>query len=526
MAFGDLSSNQMVSYAEASTSNFTLVPGESHFTTLPAANQCMTKSNALAKYVLNAANMAGYSDNQIVPKSAWTPGASYGYTFYTQDSFSATGSCMVSGSTFTLYSGDTSLAVNSRLYQDINLTDTFYAGEIQGDWYHGTDNKAYRIQNYWDPNSTYDPKIAEIVNCLTAFSPGFNNSVLTVEYQSDGKILVGGSFTAYKGVTVNRLARLFPDGTLDTDFTFGTGFNNTVYCTKVLSDGRIAVGGAFTQCNGVTVNRIVILNPEGTIHTTMTGANGSIISIASNGDYLIAGGAFSTFNGASSNRIVSFHNTTGVINPYFTVGNGFSLWAFGYEQAIIHSVYMSTDGWLYVGGYFDTYRDTSANKFVKLSTLGSLMRDYDIEGESTSNGVHSIVSIANDAIVCAGTLPDGNIRAFTSAGAPYEVFGTGFNSRINKVSVVEGGRLLVSGEFGTYKGQNTGPSIKLFFGLQTYNKELDYNPDFSNPVYTHAVDSNNNVIYGGAFTVVADSSTSRTSNRIAQFSSTGVLISN
>lgn len=431
MAWGDLGQEQMVSFADAQSSGFQLRALQTN----PGTNQCMTKSEALTKYLLNSGSMSSYSSNQLVPKKDWLTGSA-------------------------------------------------------------------------------------------EFSNGFDNTVFSVEYQSDGKVIIGGAFTTYKGVTVNRLARLFPDGTLDTDFIFGTNFNGVVYCTKILSDGRIAVGGVFTQCNGVTVNRIVILNPEGTIHTTMTGANGPILSIASNGDYLIAGGSFSSFNGAFSSRIVSFHNTTGVINPYFTVGSGFSLWEFGYEQAIIHAVYMSTDGWLYVGGYFDTYRGDAASKFVKLSTYGSLIVNYDIPGESTSNGVHSIVSIDNDAVVCAGTLPDGNIRAFTSAGAPYEVFGTGFNGRINKVSVVEGGRLLVSGEFGSYKGEVVHPSIKLFFALQTYNKELNYNPDFNNPVYSHAIDSSNNVLYGGYFTVVADSSTSRTSNRIAQFSSAGVLISN
>jgi len=530
MAFGDLSSNQMVSYAEASTSTFTLVPGESHFTTLPAANQCMTKSNALAKYVLNAANMAGYSDNQLVPKSAWTPGVSYGYTFYTQDSFSATGSCMVSGSTFTLYSGDTSLAVNSRLYQDINLTDTFYAGEIEGDWFHSTDNKTYRIQNYWDPDSTYDPKIAEIKNCFIEFGTAFNWHVYAIEYQPDGKILVGGGFTTYKGVTVNGIVRLFSDGTLDTDFIEGSNFNQDVYCIKVLSDGRIAVGGNFQQYNGTTVNRFVILNTNGNIDTTFgTGFNSNVRTIAVKGSYMYVGGAFTSYNGNLYNGIASFNPVTGTTNPNFTVGTGFTYPSLS-ANAIVSKIYIGTDNWIYIGGFFSTYRGSAANSFIRVSDAGSLSRNFNI-GPSGAF-VEDIVSIDNgDKVVCvgefttAGGTTANRIAAFDYSGQLYNVFGTGFNSRVYKINVVEDNKILVSGAFGTYNGQSVKVSIKLFFGLQIYNKDINFNPDFNNVVGTHAIDADNNITYGGAFTVVADTAVSRSSNYIAQFSSEGVLIS-
>ena len=36
--------------------------------------------------------------------------------------------------------------------------------------------------------------------------------------QADGKILIGGGFTTIGGVARNRIARLNPDGSLDTGF--------------------------------------------------------------------------------------------------------------------------------------------------------------------------------------------------------------------------------------------------------------------------------------------------------------------
>jgi hypothetical protein len=44
-----------------------LKPGQSSVT----SNKCATKTEALAKYNLNASSMNAYTDNQLVQKSAW-----------------------------------------------------------------------------------------------------------------------------------------------------------------------------------------------------------------------------------------------------------------------------------------------------------------------------------------------------------------------------------------------------------------------------------------------------------------------
>lgn len=74
MSWTLLGNNQMVSYLDASTSPFTLKAGQSHLTTLPAANQCMDKTAMQTKYNLLASNLTSYASNQLVPKSAWAAG--------------------------------------------------------------------------------------------------------------------------------------------------------------------------------------------------------------------------------------------------------------------------------------------------------------------------------------------------------------------------------------------------------------------------------------------------------------------
>src|SRR5437660_1973781 len=86
-------------------------------------------------------------------------------------------------------------------------------------------------------------------SALDGFDPNANGTVYVVVVQPDGKILIGGAFTTLSPnggavVTRNHIARLNPDGTLDT--AFDPNANNTVLSIAVQADGKIFAGGAFT----------------------------------------------------------------------------------------------------------------------------------------------------------------------------------------------------------------------------------------------------------------------------------------
>jgi hypothetical protein len=60
-------------------------------------------------------------------------------------------------------------------------------------------------------------------SALDGFDPNANGTVRVVVVQPDGKILIGGDFTAVApngrvSITRNHIARRNPDGTLDTAF--------------------------------------------------------------------------------------------------------------------------------------------------------------------------------------------------------------------------------------------------------------------------------------------------------------------
>ncbi len=81
----------------------------------------------------------------------------------------------------------------------------------------------------------------------TAFNPNANNAVLSIAVQADGKILVGGFFTANSigGQTRNYIARL--DATTGLADSFDPNANSGVYSIAVQADGKILAGGDFTR---------------------------------------------------------------------------------------------------------------------------------------------------------------------------------------------------------------------------------------------------------------------------------------
>ena len=141
-----------------------------------------------------------------------------------------------------------------------------------------------------------------------SFKTGFNAIANCVAVDPSGSLYVGGNtFTTYQGVTATRIIKLNSDGTIDSSFNSGAGFNAAVSVIRIDSSGSLYVGGLFTAYSGSTENRIIKLNPDGTKDTSFdntTGFNNQVIDIQfdSTGS-LWVGGAFTTYKGASTPRL-------------------------------------------------------------------------------------------------------------------------------------------------------------------------------------------------------------------------------
>ncbi|MBS0616924.1 MAG: hypothetical protein JSR44_01955, partial [Spirochaetes bacterium] len=82
------------------------------------------------------------------------------------------------------------------------------------------------------------------------------SSIDNLSLQSDGKIIIACNY--YVGGTPRiNIARLNSDGSIDTAWDIGTGGENAVLGLAQQSDGKILVGGSFTSYNGTPRNGIV-----------------------------------------------------------------------------------------------------------------------------------------------------------------------------------------------------------------------------------------------------------------------------
>lgn len=133
--------------------------------------------------------------------------------------------------------------------------------------------------------------------------------VSSIALQSDGRVLAAGSLRRLRGVSSSKIARLNADGTLDSGFQNelrGTGdvFHPPFVSFVVQSDGKVLIGGSFTTVNGVSRNSIARLNGDGTLDSSfLSGLAGvesdsavNSVAVQSDGKVII-GGNFTTVNG-------------------------------------------------------------------------------------------------------------------------------------------------------------------------------------------------------------------------------------
>lgn len=201
--------------------------------------------------------------------------------------------------------------------------------------------------------------------------------VKAIATQPDGKIIVGGSFNAYNGNSIANLVRLNVDGSYDGSLTYGgvgfyiSGGNiGDINAVAVQNDGKIIVGGDFISFNGSTRNRIIRLNPDGTRDTSFvlgSGFNYAVnkIIVLQDGKILVAGD-FTTYQGISCTGIVRL-NSNGSRDAAFNIswiGNGGG-------QPYIKDFVLQPDSKILVVGNFSMYLNSSEENILRINSDGS-----------------------------------------------------------------------------------------------------------------------------------------------------------
>lgn len=185
--------------------------------------------------------------------------------------------------------------------------------------------------------------------------------------EDTGAAVLGGNFLkAGNNVNRGRLARLLPNGSLDTNFFTGTGFNADVNDLEFTGNGSIVVATNSSLLNGTAISkRLTVLTPQGALDATLTGGiptltfGGMLINVLHKGTYtktIYFGGNFGMANGTVHNSLGRL-NSDGAFDSAFT-GPPSSLLS-GYPTIL--SIHETPTGDVYIGGLFTLSATASAD---------------------------------------------------------------------------------------------------------------------------------------------------------------------
>ncbi|MBK8947532.1 MAG: delta-60 repeat domain-containing protein [Flavobacteriales bacterium] len=232
----------------------------------------------------------------------------------------------------------------------------------------------------------------------TSFNIGTGADILitSIVLQPDGKILVGGWFNSFNGSPIDFFARLNADGTLDAGFDPGTGPSSTIWSIAVQADGRIVIVGDYANYNGVGRNRIARVNADGSLDTSFdpgAGANNDVETVALQADgKVLIGGWFTDYNGVGPDRLARLE-ADGDMDASFNPGAG--------PNATVWSIVVQPDGKSLVGDDFSYDNLTGHNHVSRRNIDGSIDLSFN-PGTGTNGSVYSFAVQPDGKILIAG----------------------------------------------------------------------------------------------------------------------------
>ncbi|QMU30677.1 T9SS type A sorting domain-containing protein [Adhaeribacter radiodurans] len=369
-----------------------------------------------------------------------------------------------------------------------------------------------------------------------SFNPGtsVNDNIYAIALQPDGKVLIGGMFTEYNGKLQNKIARLNKNGSLDTtfntgqaasnNFSIGTGPDNYINAIELQADGKIIVGGYFTTTTGFYLSKIARLNPDGTIDTSFNpgyGVNNTVNTVAVQPDgRIIIGGSFTAVNKISRVRIARL-NTDGSLDASFDVGMEVSSDA----TTKLDKVVLQPDGKVLIAGDFVSVKGHPQRYFARLNADGSLDAEFN-QGSGADGVVNYLLQQPDGKIVLAGEFTTVNnissqhIARLNSDGTIDASFtpGTGADGKIVTLALFPDGNIAAAGSFTSYSDVECQNIVQV---TSTGKLNTQYNIGKGNRSKVKAllVQPDGKVLIGGNFATV----TGFSRNFVARLNAGGTL---
>lgn len=355
------------------------------------------------------------------------------------------------------------------------------------------------------PDVSPTPTITPTITPLPCFEcgTGFNNIVYDIDIQSDGKILVGGSFDQYSGQSVTALVRLEDTGALNTNFDFTTSYTSNIATIISESDGKIIVGGMFNKYSGLTVAGLIRLTSTDELDTTFASDhNITIIKISKQTDgKILIGGLFSagTYSGITLGSAIARLDTNGYYDTTLNTGTGF----YRINNPRLWDICELKDGNILCAGTFTSYSGISASGIVLLDTNGTLINTFGtgttfsrFARQSTyDNKIYIEAPGSFSGITCGGII---RLTTGYTIDETYNYSGIFAGGSIVDILFDDDGSIIPVGHFTSYSGITANRIIKLN-NDGTINNTFNSGTGFDSYTDTIAKLNNGNYIIGGNF---------------------------
>jgi uncharacterized delta-60 repeat protein len=322
--------------------------------------------------------------------------------------------------------------------------------------------------------------------------------VYDIARQTDGKYVVVGSFTTFHGVARNNIARLNPDGTLDTSFNPGTGANAAIYTVLVGPDEKIYLGGTFTTYNGTAREYLARLNPDGSLDTSFVppdfggGSGWRVQCLAFQPDgKLLVGGQF-YFSGTQFKSSLCRLLANGALDSTFSgVTSGAHTLGSTNSPQFVYRIAVNADGTILIAGNFSAYNGVARGGLARLTSTGALDTSFAPAGASGgSNICYTLLPLSDGSMIVGGVFPtfngvtSRNLAKVGPTGVLDSAFSAagGFGAAVYDLAPLADGRVLLGGGYAAFQDStSSGPIWAFWPGAASAPSVIQLQQDVVNP---------------------------------------------
>lgn len=289
---------------------------------------------------------------------------------------------------------------------------------------------------------------------------GISNGVGYIEVMPDGKILVG-PVRSVNGVATSAIARLNADGTLDPSYTSAGVSGGSVVRVLKSPGGKLVLTGRFTNVGGLNTTNLARLNSDGSVDSSFTAApiqavapaqTINAIVIQPDGKVLV-GGSFTNVGGLDRNGIARL-NSDGSVDASFNPGAGLARYnpSAGMDEAgVPFLLAQQPDGKILVSGSFYLVNGVRRDGFARLHGDGGLVVSQ------TTNSGSVILSVTPGG---SGTTYQWQLNGASLSGA------TNASFTVTNVGAASAGRYSVIVSSGTGVAVSQPANVHFFGEMQ------------------------------------------------------------